>query len=200
MPRMPVIKRQCRGQVLPSTFRMCVASLKIRFRHGFQQRHPTRMHSGRSRERYLNWHAAIRQVRPGHFIVGFDSGPVFCECELETHVGVGMTVRNMMNQLAHRPATVAIRCVELLCVESAHCRAQTLRKKPQRFYRNVAAAGSADVGPFKRSDGISKFVHLCHGTNLTMLSFCNLVSAWGTHPATRTSRGLGVPLRGVVVV
>ena len=85
---------------------------------------------------------AVGQSRPGGFVVGLDGGPVLGERELEADVGVGVAVGEVMHDLAHGPAAVAIGRVELGVVEAADRGAQGARAAGAGF--QCARRGAAD--------------------------------------------------------
>jgi hypothetical protein len=114
MAGVPCIECQSRSKVLTAHLGVIVATLEVVCVKRFKQSHPASVQRADERERRLNGHtAAVGQVGPCSLVVGLDGGPFFGERELESDIGVGMAVRNVMHHLAHGPTALAIGCVKL---------------------------------------------------------------------------------------
>src|SRR5262245_6297460 len=84
-------------------------------------------------ERNLDWSRTnIFQLRPSLLVVRFDRRLIFGQRQLVTDIAVHVAFRYMMNNLSNRPATGAVRCVELLPGQPLHRQAQ-----PFGRYSNV---------------------------------------------------------------
>src|SRR5215469_4168498 len=60
----------------------------------------------------------VFQFCPSTFLVWLDGRLCFGQCQATTHVGIHVAVRDVVNNLPHRPAAVAVRRVELRVVQS----------------------------------------------------------------------------------
>ncbi len=99
------------------------------------------------RQRRLDRQLAVGKLGPGGFVVGLDGGPIFGERELEADVGVGVAVGDVMDDLAHGPAAVAVGRVELGVAQALDGGAKLLGKLAQsvdvrgRWSAEAAAGG-----------------------------------------------------------
>ena len=83
-------------------------------RKGTQEKYPTLMKRIEKGQRSLDGgQAAVGQLGPTIFHVGFNRGFIFGKSQLETDVTVEVAVGNMMNDLPYRPSAIPIRCVQL---------------------------------------------------------------------------------------
>ena len=130
--------------------------LEVLFRHGFEQRNPARVQRVDEDQRAIDGQARVGQARPGGFVVGLDGGPILGERELEADVGIGVAVGEVMHDLAHGPAAVAIGRVELRIAQAADRGAKALGEQAQSFNLRGANAGHAGGGRAEAPDGIAK--------------------------------------------
>ena len=105
---------------------MVIALLEIRIGEGFEKCDPPRVKGADHQQRDSDWNvAAVSQLGPGFLVVGLDRGPVLSEGELAANVSVGVTVGDVVDQLTHGPAALAIRSVELVNVQAIGGRLNT---------------------------------------------------------------------------
>ena len=110
-------------------------------------------------ERYINGKcAAVGQFCPSCFVIGLYDGPVLCEREFKAHIRIGMTVGDVMNELAHCPAPRAIGGIKLRIVEAADCAFQLLGQLSKGLYLSGARGGVVAGGRIEAADGITKVV------------------------------------------
>src|SRR5438477_6401427 len=77
------------------------------------------------RERYFRRRGLrLCELCPTIFGIRFDRRSIFGQRQLPTDIGVHVTVWKMMDNLPHRPSTVAIGSIELLRGETRNCGAQ----------------------------------------------------------------------------
>ncbi len=81
-----------------------------------------------------------------------------------------MTVGDVVNNLPHSPAPVAIGGVELRIVQAADGVLQALGQQTKRFKMCSACVGLVGRRSYEASDGVAKIVQFGHGTKVTMLS------------------------------
>ena len=124
---------------------------------------------------------ALGQVGPGGLVVGLDGGPILSERELEAEIGVGVAVGEVMHDLAHGPAAVAIGRVELGLREAEHGRAEALRRVAQDF--DAGGAVFLEISGWRReaSDGIAEFFEFGHRMNLIRMRHCGQRIGAGDH-------------------
>ena len=86
---------------------------------GLQEHDPAGVEAFDELERPLDWGGAgIVQLGPGFLVVGHDGRPVFGEREAGADGGVGVGVRDVMDELADGPAALAVRGIDLAGVEA----------------------------------------------------------------------------------
>ena len=72
------------------------------------------MHTPDDAERMTDRHlVSVGQFDPSVLFVGLDSRLLLCKRQPEAAMGIHVAVGDMMNQLADRPATGAVRSVQL---------------------------------------------------------------------------------------
>src|ERR1043165_8932878 len=83
----------------------------------------------------------ITQLSPEFFIIRFDRGIIFSQCEFETAISIDVTVGNMMNHLMNSPSSITVRSLQLLFIQIQNSVFQLQRKEfyighPFYFLRN----------------------------------------------------------------
>jgi len=117
---MPGVECQYAAQFLASKFRMVVAAMKVGLWKRFEKRHPALMQCGDHCHRTVDRQIAVCKASPGRFIVGLDRWPILREREFSAHVGVGVAVSDVVNQLADGPTAFSVGRIELDVTESAY--------------------------------------------------------------------------------
>ncbi len=80
-----------------------------------------------------------------------------------------MAVGKVMHDLAHSPAAVPVRSVELGVVQAFDRSAQTVGKETERVDVRCAEFGSVSGGGMETTDGIAEIIQFCHGKKLAWL-------------------------------
>ncbi len=162
MARVPGVERENRGEVLAAVFRVVVAALEVRLGHRLEQGYPALVQGGDHRERAVDGQVAIGESSPCGFVVGLDGGPIFSERELEADVRVRVAVGDVVHQLAHGPAAVAIRRVELSITESADGFLKGGREQAERGYLGGAKSGFRRGRWRETADRVAEVFQFCH--------------------------------------
>ena len=100
--------------------------------------------------------ARIAQLRPPLLVIRFDGRFVLRKAQPEADETVHMTVGDMMHHLPYRPASRAVRRVQLFVVEAAHDLPKTRRRGLDIPDPRCALIRSYGVGPLKLSDRVSQ--------------------------------------------
>lgn len=128
MPAVPRIHRDVPVEMDGTMVGVEEAALEVLGPEGAQEMDPPLVEALEERQRGLDRRGAhIREFSPAGFVVRFDGRLVFGQCELEPDERVQMAVGNVMHDLPDRPATVSVRRLELLFVETVHDLAQMRR-------------------------------------------------------------------------
>src|ERR1700730_5530798 len=139
-----------------------------------QQHHPTGMQALYKLQRPLDRSRDVMQLRPCHFIIGFDRRPVFGQRKLGADDGVHMTVCDVMDHLPQRPPALAIRRAQLRKTQSIHRIPQLLRKVGQRCNR-LNAISVRDGRRRRKAANRGPRVHIVQGhTRLHTPLLCNV--------------------------
>ncbi len=116
------------GESLAAVLGMVEATLKVVLASWIRAARPSACAARRSMPATPSSGAcAVGELRPCSFVVGLDGGPILSERELEADIGVRVAVGDVMHDLAHGPAAVAIGRVELGVGEAVNCGAQMRR-------------------------------------------------------------------------
>src|ERR1700682_5581901 len=80
-----------------------------------QQPHPALMQGIQQGQRHVDWRRfGVFQLRPARFFVGFNGRLLLRQGQTKTYVSIHVTARNVMRDLPHRPASLAVGRVQLL--------------------------------------------------------------------------------------
>ena len=100
-----------------------------------------------------------------------------------------MAVGYVVHQLAHRPAAFAIRRIELRIIESVYGSTEVLGENAQGLNTRGARVAPKGGRSAEASDGITKIVQDCHGTDFFREFIMAaggagpaVVQAWGRRP------------------
>src|SRR5688572_4120879 len=98
--------------------------------HGAQQRNPALVQRLEQAERDVDRRRArVGEARPLGLVVGNDRRTVLGQGEAEPRGGVHVAVRDVVGDLAHGPAALAVRGLQLVLVQSGHGRPQPGRRR-----------------------------------------------------------------------
>ena len=97
--------------------RMHIGSLPLLRRYRFQQHVHALVQSMQQGQRIVNGQLRIGHVYPVVFFVGFYGGVVFAEGELHAAQRIDVAIAYMVHYLMHRPAAIAVRGMQLRCIE-----------------------------------------------------------------------------------
>jgi hypothetical protein len=152
---MPGVKRDVAIEFDDSEFRMLEFTAEVFGMHSAENGNPACVKVLEQRERDLDRNfAAVVEFGPGGFVVRLDAGFVFCERELEAHVGVDVRVGNVVNDLANGPSAGAIRRVELLGSESGNSGAHVRGASGDDIDVPATIILCAETRVMKSADGI----------------------------------------------
>src|SRR5262249_43396038 len=102
----------------------------------------------------------------GSLVVGFDGGHIFRQCKLATDVGIDVTVRNVMDELANGPTTFAVRSVQLRRTQAGYRVAKTLGQRGDVGNGPATALRGRGGIRSETADGVAG---ICHGVDLDSL-------------------------------
>jgi hypothetical protein len=152
---MPGVESDVAIEFHDAQFRMLEFTAEIFGMHGAKDGDPTGVEVLEQRERDFGWDfSAVGEFGPGGFVVRLDAGFVFCERELEAHVGVDVRVGNVVNDLANGPSAGAIRRVELLGSESGNSGAHVRGASGDDIDVPATIILCAETRVMKSADGI----------------------------------------------
>ncbi len=133
MARVPVVEARVVREILAAALGMIEALPEIARQSSIRASATHRSCSAAisTRDTSIGW--CCRKCGPCSFVVGLDRRPVLRERELEPHIAVDVTVGDMVDELAYRPAAFAIGSIELRVVEALDRGAKMLGQLAQRF-------------------------------------------------------------------
>src|SRR6266704_4558655 len=128
MLAMPLVKKKQPIDCPFTMFRVNENSCKLLRLQRAPQAIPASMQRVQQRLRYLNRRGLrVRQFRPSCLLIRLDGWLFLGERQLQADVGGQVAVRDVMHDLPHGPATVAIWRIELRIVQAFHRGAQFRR-------------------------------------------------------------------------
>jgi hypothetical protein len=158
MSAMPAIEGDDCAKRLPPVFGMHITPLPVRLAQRPQQKYPALMQPLQQPQRNLNrQRLCIGKLRPTRFCIRLDRRPVFGQRKPNSHISIHMAVSHMVDQLAHRPAALAIRGVQLSIVQTGYRR--TERRRQIRDHGNISVPiGRLGVEPANRVAKVKRSV------------------------------------------
>ncbi len=85
----------------------------------FEQDRPAVVDIVEDGEGVFDGERGVRELRPGVFIVGLDGGFVFGEAEAKADEGIHVGVGDVVDELAYRPAALAIWGIDFVFTQSS---------------------------------------------------------------------------------
>src|SRR5581483_7538774 len=155
MPPMPCVEGQVFIERIDAALWMIERAREVRGPHGPQQRYQPCMHGFQEIERgvYVEF-LRVGRRGPKILIVRFNGWLLFRERQFEPDERIHVAVREVMDNLPHRPSSMAIGSVELLLAQPLH----SFAKPSGRFFNLSDELAPLCLrrrtGPLKLADGV----------------------------------------------
>src|SRR6266702_909412 len=154
---MPLVEKKQPIDCPFTMFRVNENSCKLLRLQRAPQAIPASMQRVQQRLRYLNRRGLrVCQFRPSCLLIRLDGWLFLGERQLQADVGVQVAVRDVMHDLPHGPATVAIWRIELRIVQAFHRGAQFRRCRRDLLDRPLAPHRCHSGRHFEFSNGVAR--------------------------------------------
>src|SRR6266403_2425948 len=157
MSPVPFVEEEQPIQAACAMLRVNEHSCELPLFHGTPETIPAIVHGAEERERNFNGsRLRVGQICPGLLVVRFNCWFFFRKRELQSHISVQVAVRNVVDHLAHSPASFAVRSVVLLIAQPL-CRRPQFRRYCRKSINRLLPPGRGHLrGHLKCSNRVAR--------------------------------------------